>query len=90
MAVSSSQYSVGTAASLVAQAPGGVPGGGPVASYNFANGTGATVYLGAAGVTSTSGFALGTSAALSGALHPGGAVYAVTASRTSTSSVLIT
>jgi hypothetical protein len=85
----SAQYPVGTAPTLLASAPAsGVVG--PTGWMYLVNGSGGTIYLGAAGVTSTNGAPVAASTSFTGYLFPGDVVYAVTASGTSTVSVLQT
>jgi hypothetical protein len=74
---------------LLAQAPVSSASG-PVASVLISNGSGAAIYLGGAGVTSSNGSVLAASTAVTLWLFPGDAVYAITASSTSTVGVLQT
>lgn len=83
----SAQYAIGTAAALVASAP---PSGFPAPSgwFSAVAGTAAAVYLGGSTVTSANGYVLAAGGTLSGWLFPGDALYALTASGTSTLAVL--
>jgi hypothetical protein len=89
MAVGSNQYTVGTAAVLLAQAPSGSASG-PVANVLVANGSGTAVLLGGARVASGTGYSLATSSSVSIPLYSGDVLYGITASSTSTVSVLQT
>jgi hypothetical protein len=85
----SQQYAIGTAPSLVASAPAGsVPG--PTGWFWAVAGTAASVLLGGPGVTSSTGAALASGGTMSAFLFGGDQVYALTASGTSTLSVLQT
>jgi hypothetical protein len=85
------QYSVTTAAALLASAPvSAAPG--PAGWFAVANGsTAQTVYLnGGTAVSSTNGYALATSSNLSGWLFPGDQIYGIAGAGTATVSVLVT
>lgn len=89
MAVGSYQVTVGSStAVLLAQAPAG--GSGPVASVFISNGSGAAIFLGGAHVTSSNGASLAASTAITLWLFPGDALYAITASSTSSVGVIQT
>jgi hypothetical protein len=85
--IRSDQYTIGTAASLLAASSPGVIAA-PSGWFYITNGSGATIYLGAAGVTSSNGASVATSATLTGYLFPGDKLYACTASSTSAVGVL--
>jgi hypothetical protein len=85
----SQQYAIGTAASLVAAAPV-ASGPGPAGWFYAVAGTAASVLLGGPGVTSSNGVALAAGGTMSAFLFQGDQVYALTASGTSTLSVLQT
>jgi len=89
MAVGSQQYTVGTTAVLLAQVPNSSAPG-PVGNVLVANGSGTAVLLGGAHVASGTGYSLATSSSVNIPLYPGDALYAITASSTSTVSVLQT
>jgi hypothetical protein len=89
MAVGSNQYTVGTAAVLLAQAPH-TSASGPVGNVLVANGSGTAVLLGGANVASGTGYSLATSSSANIPLYSGDALYGITASSTSTVSVLQT
>jgi len=85
------QYSVTTAAQLLASAPvSSAPG--PVGWFTVANGsTVQTVYLnGGTLVSSTNGYAVAPSSALAGYLFSGDAIYGIAGAGTATASVLVT
>lgn len=85
----SAQYTVGTTPVLLASAPSNAyPGA--VGWFYLTNGSGAAIFLGASGVTSSNGAQVAASTTLTGLLFPGDAVYACTASSTSTVGVLQT
>lgn len=73
--VGSKQYTVTSTPVLIASSPAR-SGTGPAASVFMSN-TGATVYLGGVGVTSSNGVALVTTGTLSLFLFPGDDLYAV-------------
>lgn len=87
MAISSAQVSVTTSATLLSSAETDDRTGSALA---LTNGGAVTVFLGASGVTTGSGFGLaaGTSMALD--LQPGESLYGIVASGTATVSVLRT
>ncbi len=90
MAVGSYQVTVGSStAVLLAQAPNSV-GPGPVGSVFISNGSGAAIFIGGAHVTSSNGASLAASTAITLWLFPGDALYAVTASSTSSVGVIQT
>lgn len=89
----------GTKASLLCSgSPGvtiaaGTPGfsqPGPSGWFQIANGTGATIYLGGSNVTSSNGYPVAASGTLNGWLWPADAIYCVTASGSSATTVLVT
>jgi len=85
------QYSVTTAAQLLASAPvSSAPG--PVGWFSVANGsTAQTVYLnGGTAVSSANGYAVATSSSLAGYLWPGDSIYGIAGAGTATVSVLVT
>jgi len=90
------KFTVGTVPTLLVSAPVSSAVG-PVGWFQFANGTGATVYLdGGTAVSSSTGYPLGTSATtvapnvLAGYLFGGDSIYGVVASGSSTVDVLQT
>ena len=83
----SAQYAIGTAPTLVASAPA-VSEVGAVGWFYAVAGTAASVLLGASNVTSSNGAALAAGGTMTGFLFAGDTVYALTASGTSTLSVL--
>lgn len=85
------QYSVTTAAQLLAAAPASSAPG-PVGWFTVSNGsTAQTVYLnGGTAVSSTNGYAIATSSSLSGWLYPGDNIYGIAGAGTATVSVLVT
>lgn len=90
------QVTVGTSPTLLVSASASSAVG-PVSWFQFANGTGATVYLsGGTGVTSSNGYPLGTAPTtvapnvISGYLFGGDSVYGVVASGSSVVNVLTT
>jgi hypothetical protein len=85
----SAQYAIGTAPSLVISAPA-VSATGPVGWFYAVAGTAASVLLGGSSATSSNGAALAAGGTLSGFLFAGDQIYALTASGTSTLSVLQT
>jgi hypothetical protein len=89
MTVSSQQFTVGTTAVVLAQAPTSA-GSGPVATALIANGSGTAVLLGGAHVGSGNGYSLATSTVITVTLYSGDVLYGITASSTSTVSVLQT
>lgn len=89
----------GTAASLlVAGSPGATLASGaagfvsPGASgwFQVANGTGATIYIGGANVSSSNGYSVAASGTLNGYLWPSDAIYCVTLAGNSNVTVLVT
>lgn len=90
MTVGSSQQSVGSGApTLLASVPQ-TAAPGPAASVFISNGSGAVVYLGGSNVSSTNGAAMAVSTQITLTLFPGDALYAITASGSSTVSVVQT
>jgi len=85
----SAQYTAGTAPVLVAAAAARMTAG-PAGWFYLTNGTGATIYAGGPGVSSSNAPAVATSGSLSGYLFSGDQVYVVTDSGTSVVSVLQT
>jgi len=84
----SAQWAVGTTPVLIASA-GPAATVGPTGWFYIVNSPTTAVYLGGGtSVTSTTGASLATSGTVSGFLFPGDTLYAVTASSTSTVSVL--
>lgn len=97
----SNAVTVGTKATvLVTGSPGvtlGVAPGGPGFSqpeasgwFTFANGSGATVYVGGPNVSSVNGYPVAANGTLNGWLWPADAIYGVTASGSSATTVLVT
>ena len=83
----SAQFAIGTAPTLVASAPA-VSVAGPVGWFCAVAGTAASVLLGGPAVTASNGAALAAGGTMSAFLFQGDQVYALTASGTSTLSVL--
>ena len=79
---------VGTAPTLLMQAPPGTSAG-PSAWFYVQNGS-AAIYLGGAAVTSSNSPSIDSAATLTGSLFPGDLVYACSASGTSVTTVLMT
>jgi hypothetical protein len=90
VSVGSQQFTVTTAAVVIAQAPAG-PSPGPVGAVLVANSTGSavTAYLGGSHVTSATGYPLAQNATAVITLFAGDVLYAVSGS-TATLSVLQT
>jgi hypothetical protein len=85
----SAQYTIGTSATLIASAAQ-VAVAGPGGWWYLTNGSGGAIYLGGPNVSSTNGAQVAASTTLSGYLFAGDALYAVTATGTSTVGVLQT
>lgn len=90
MAVGSNQYTVSTAAVLVAAVPASQGSSGAVSSVYLANTGAVTVYLGGVNVSSSNGAAVAANGTLTLSLFSGDQLYAVTASSSSTLTVLQT
>jgi hypothetical protein len=87
----SQQYAIGATAVPIASAPAEanvVPG--PTAWFSLSNGSGGSIYLGGANVSSSNGYPMALSTALTGYLFPGDVLYAVQNSGASTVSILVT
>ena len=87
MAISSAQVSVTTSATLLSSTDtDGISG----SSLSLVNQGSQTVYLGASGVTTATGFPLAAGASWSADLAPGEALYGIVAATTATVGVIRT